>query len=112
MTERLRHVPNSRRSPPASNCSKTGLRRQTVEIPVFEISLGKTGLHNRVPVVVLGPGWGKISGKNWHDLRAFGGVYTRCNSAVFWQTGRLWGIFSTGTKKEDNAGFSGSGPGI
>jgi len=36
MTERLRHVPNSsRRSPPASNCSKTGLRRQTVEIPIF-----------------------------------------------------------------------------
>jgi len=55
------------------------------------------------------PGWGKIGGKNRHDLRAFGGVYTRCNSALFWQTGQLWGRFSTGTEKEDNPRFSGIG---
>jgi hypothetical protein len=83
------YQPISGRTPPASNCSKTGLRRQTVEIPVFEISLGKTGLHKRVPVTFPDPGWGKIGGKNRRDLKAFGGVYTRSNSTVFWQTERL-----------------------
>jgi hypothetical protein len=34
-----------------------------------------------------------------------------CNSAVFWQTERLLGIFSTGKKKGSFMGFSGMGPG-
>jgi hypothetical protein len=57
------------------------------------------------------PGWGKIGGKNRHDLRAFGGGYTRRNSAVFWQTGHFKGIFSTRRGKDSFTGFSGIGPG-
>ncbi|MFA4859910.1 hypothetical protein [Methanoregula sp.] len=76
----------------------------------FETSVGKIDLHNRVPVAFSGLGWGKIGGKTRHGLRAFGGGYTRCDSAVFWQTERNLRIFSTGTKKEDNPGFYGSGP--
>jgi hypothetical protein len=32
---------------------------------------------------------------------AFGGHLMRCKSAVFWQTERLLGIFSTGTENND-----------
>jgi hypothetical protein len=49
----------------------------------FETSVGEKDLHNRVPVAFPGPEWGKIGGKNRRGLRAFGGDYTRCNSAVF-----------------------------
>ncbi len=34
----------------------------------------------------------------------------RDKSVVFWQTGQLLGIFSTGTEKEHNPVFSGIGP--
>jgi hypothetical protein len=61
-------------------------------------------------VTFLGPGWAKIGGKNWHDLRAFDDGYTRCNSALFWQTERLLSIFSTGREKNGFTGFSGIGP--
>lgn len=57
------------------------------------------------------PGWGKIGGQNRLDLRAFDSGYTRCNSAVFWQTERLLSIFSTGKEKNSFTGFSGIGPG-
>jgi hypothetical protein len=52
----------------------------------FQDSPGKTDLHICVPAAFSEPEWGKISDKNRHDLRAFGGGYTRCNSALFWQT--------------------------
>jgi hypothetical protein len=57
--------------------------------PILGLTLGKIDLHIRIPAAFPGPGWGKIGGKNRHDLRAFGGGYTRCKSAIFWQTGQL-----------------------
>jgi len=53
----------------------------------FKTSVGEKDLRNRIPAAFPGTGWGKIGGKNRHDLRAFGGDYTRFNSAVFWQNG-------------------------
>ena len=78
---------------------------------LFETSVRENDLHNRVPVAFPGPVWGKIGGKNRDDIRAFGGVYTRYDSAVFWQTGQLWGIFSTRMGKNGFTGFPGIGPG-
>jgi hypothetical protein len=60
----------------------------------------------RVLAAFLWPGWGKLSGKNGLDLRAIGGLWARCNSAVFWQTERLYGVFSTRTETEGFTGFS------
>jgi hypothetical protein len=57
------------------------------EIHILQTLPGKNDLRIRIPAAFLGSGWGKIRGKNRHDLRTFGGGYTRCNSAVFWQTG-------------------------
>jgi hypothetical protein len=57
-------------------------------IPHFLALPGKNDPHIRIPAGFLGPGWGKLSGKNGLDSRAFSGLWARCKSAVFWQTER------------------------
>ena len=76
--------------------------------PHFLTPPGKNDPHIRVLAGIQGSGWGKLSGKNGLDSRAFSGLWARCKSAVFWQKGRLYGVFSTGTEKEVFTGFSGS----
>ena len=66
----------------------------------------KNDPHIRIPAAFPGPGWGKLSGKNGLDSRAFGGLLVRLKFAVFWQTKRNLGVFSTGTEKEGFTGFS------
>jgi len=57
----------------------------------------------------LRSGWGKVWGKNNLDLKAFDGHWARGKSAVFWQIGRILGVFSTRNEKKQFAGFSGIG---
>jgi hypothetical protein len=68
----------------------------------------RKNLHIRIPAAFPGSGWGKIGGKNRHDLRAFGGLWARGKSAVFWQTGHHLRVFSTGNERVHFTGFSGS----
>jgi hypothetical protein len=68
---------------------------------------GKNDPHIGIPVGVSGSGWAKIGGEKCLDLRGFGAGYTRCDSAVFWQTERFKGVFSTGNEKRRLSGFSG-----
>ena len=49
---------------------------------------------------------GNISGENSLGSRALDGHWERCKSALFWQTERFLGAFSTGTEKEGFTGFS------
>jgi hypothetical protein len=63
--------------------------------------------HSGVLAGFWGSGWGK-SGSYIHlDLNGLTSHKARCKSAVFWQTERLLGIFSTGTEKGGFTGFSG-----
>ena len=76
--------------------------------PHFLTPPGKNDPHIRVLAGIQGSGWGKLSGKNDPDSRAFGGLLVRSKFAVFWQTKRYLGVFSTRTEKEGFTGFSGS----
>jgi len=76
---------------------------------IFDPHPGKNDPHIRIPAGFPGPGWGKLCGENRLDLMAFGGLVARCISPLFWQTWQYSGLFSTGTEKEDFAGFSGIG---
>jgi hypothetical protein len=87
----------------------------THRIPVF---LDKTQFfrhpqkndpHIRVLAAFPGSGWDKLCGKNHLDLNDFGSHYTRCKSALFWQSKRDLNGFSTRTEKESFTGFSGIG---
>jgi hypothetical protein len=80
--------------------------------PIFSPSFGKNDPHIRVLLAFPDDRWGKSGGKNSLDLKAFGGLYMGCNSAVFWQTEQLLGIFSTRTEKEHNTEISGIGTDI
>jgi hypothetical protein len=53
----------------------------------------------------------KIGDKIHLDSKAFGRLLERCKSAVFYQTGRYFGVFSTRTETDGFAGFSGTGRG-
>ena len=66
----------------------------------------KNDPHIRIPAAFPGPGWDKLGGKNGLDSRAFSGLWVRCKSAVFWQSKREMGVFSTGTEKEGFTRFS------
>jgi hypothetical protein len=59
----------------------------------------------RVSQVLCAKIWDKIH----IDYKAFGGLLARDKSAVFWQTGQYFGVFSTRTEKEGFTGFSGTG---
>ena len=94
----------------ASPCSSPPLR---AGIPLlmaknvfFKISPEKNKPHIRVLAVFPGPVWSKLGGKIHLDLRAISGLWERCKSAVFWQTGRKIGLFSIRTEKRRFAGFS------
>jgi hypothetical protein len=52
---------------------------------------------------------GKVWGKNNLDLKAFGSPKARCKSALFWQTKRILGMFSTRNETEGFTGFAGIG---
>jgi len=77
--------------------------------PCFSGIPGKNDPHIHIPAGFPGPGWGKLCGEKIFDLMAFGGLLARCISPLFWQTWQYPGLFSTGTEKEDFAGFSGIG---
>jgi hypothetical protein len=49
---------------------------------------------------------GKLYGQICLDLKGFGGLLMRCKSAVFWQTERILGIFSTRNEMKQFTGFS------
>jgi hypothetical protein len=53
----------------------------------------------------MGSGWGKIRGKIQLDLRAFGRLLKRRNSAAFWQKGRNNAPVSTRTETDRFMGF-------
>ena len=74
--------------------------------PHFLTPPGKNDPHIRVLAGFPGFTWDKLGGKNGLDSRAFSGLWVRCKSAVFWQTGRFLGVFSTRTEKEGFTGFS------
>ena len=63
----------------------------------------------RIPAAFPGTGWGKLRGENYLKIKPFGSPLVRCFPAVFWQTGRDSGAFSTGTEKGGFTGFSGRG---
>jgi hypothetical protein len=75
-------------------------------IRVLRIFVGKNDPHIGVLAAFPGSGWDKLSGKNGLDSRAFSGLWARCKSAVFWQSKREMGVFSTGTEKEGFTWFS------
>ena len=75
--------------------------------PHFLTPPGKNDPHIRVLAGIQGSGWGKLSGKNDPDSRAFGGLLVRSKFALFWQTKQNLGVFSTGTEKRRFTGFSG-----
>jgi hypothetical protein len=68
---------------------------------------GKTDLRIRIPVGFPGPGWDKLSGEKCLDSRGYGGLWERGIPAVFWQSKRNLGVFSTGTEKGEFSTFSG-----
>jgi len=78
--------------------------------PFTHPRLEKNDPHIRVPVAFLWPGWVEIPAKNRGCPEAFNGRLTGGKSAVFFQIGHDFGVFSTRTKKAGNAGFFGTGP--
>jgi hypothetical protein len=66
----------------------------------------KIDLHIRIPAGFGHAGWTKIKGKIHSRLKGVRSRWVRCNTAVFWQTEQLLGIFSTGTEKEGFPEFS------
>jgi hypothetical protein len=62
-----------------------------------------------VPVAFQWFKWGKLSDKFHLNLRGFGNLLARCNSAVFRQKEPYLGVFSPRTEKGDNPGISGIG---
>ncbi len=75
-------------------------------IILFLSTIGKNEPHILVLAGFLRPGWDKLGGKVLLNLMAFGDLSVRCKSAVFWQTERIYGVFSTGTEKEHNPEIS------
>jgi hypothetical protein len=69
----------------------------------------KNDLHIRVPAAFPGPGWTEIRGRNRGCPKAINGHLARGKTAVFWQTGHYFGVFSTGTETEGCAGVSKEG---
>jgi hypothetical protein len=63
--------------------------------------------HSGVLAGFLGSGGGKSGSSIQLDLKGLTSHKVRCKSAVFWQTERLLGVFSTGTEKGGFTGFSG-----
>ena len=69
----------------------------------------KNDPHIRILAAFLGSRQGKLYAENSLGLKAIDDHQARCKSAVFWQTERLLGIFSTGTEKGGFTGLSGTG---
>jgi hypothetical protein len=57
----------------------------------------KNDLHIRVLAAFQESGWGKLCGKKQLDKKGLASHWVRYKSAVFLQTERLLGLFSTGT---------------
>jgi len=85
---------------------RTGLPYATALNPIFEVFVGKNDLHIRVFTAFPGAGWVKQGGENGLDSRATNGHWARSKSAVFWQTERYSGVFSTRTENSDFSGVS------
>ena len=75
--------------------------------PCFWSLFRKNDPYIRIPVAFTLSDGVKLSGKNGLDLMAFGGQWAICIPAVFWQTGRYLGVFSTGTETDGFTGFRG-----
>jgi len=84
---------------------RTGLPYAIALNPIFEVFVGKNDLHIRVFTAFPGAGWVKAWVEINLDSRAVSGPYLTSKSAVFWQTGRLKDVFSTGTGTEDFTGI-------
>ena len=89
--------------------TRTGLPRKTAQNLILDPLPGKKEPHSDIPVGFSGSGWAKLSGEKSLDSRAFGGLWEGWFSAVFWQTERFRGVFSTRTEKRELSGFSGIG---
>jgi hypothetical protein len=81
--------------------------RSVLNFSLFDPIPGKNDPHSGIPVEFSGSGWTKLGDEKCLDSRAFGGLWARRFPAVFWQTKRFKGVFSTGTEKKELSGFSG-----
>jgi len=69
--------------------------------------LGENEPHISVLAAFLGVGWDKIGSKKKLCYKVIEGHFLTSKSAVFWQTKRYFGLFSTRTEKGNILGFSG-----
>jgi hypothetical protein len=88
-----------------NTCRKYPVYCQCTPFPIFENLRRKKYPHIRVPAAFPWSGWDKLCGKIHLDLKTIGRLLMRCKSAVFWQTGRLLGLFFTRNEKERFTGF-------
>jgi hypothetical protein len=104
-----RRAPANRSAAETNSLDRSSCRQNTFwcilgKSPFFRPPSEKNDPHIRVLAAFPGSGWGKLSGEIHLAITC---QRVRCKSALFCQTGRKIGLFSTRTEKGRFMRFSG-----